>query len=1188
MFRTLRIPLLAGLAVLAAQVATAATPTVRLDFNRDIRPILSDNCYACHGPDEAGRKAKLRLDRRPDALAVLKSGAAAVVPGKPQESSLIKRVVTQDADDLMPPAKTGKKLTPAQIDKLRQWITDGADWPEHWAYTPAQRKAPPAVENRRWVRNPIDQFVLAKLEKDGLEPSPEADDATLIRRASLDLTGLPPTVEEVDAYLADTRPDKYEQLADRLLASPRYGEHMARYWMDSVRYADAHGYHIDSQRDIWAYREWVVNAFNANKRFDEFTTEQLAGDLLPNPSTAQKVATGFVRCNMSTGEGGIIEAEYAAKYAFDRTETLGTVWLGLTLVCARCHTHKYDPIAQREYYGLYAIFNQLDEPVMDGNRPNPDPFLKLPSPEQSSRLEWLQDHLRTGQAKVDGPAPALDQAQTGWMQQWHEKLASAWTLVAPESARSLATNAATLQVQADRSVLASGTRPETDRYELTLAPAPGRVSAIRLEALPDPNLPGQASGRADDGRFQLSEFEIELVPAADGPEKGAPRKLKIRTALADAADAEQSVDRAIDGRADTGWGLTPAAGRQPHQALFVLDEPVGVTVGAKLRLRLAFEAAKSGRSLGHFRLALGQGDDLARLLNPPRFEPWKLVGPLPSPGLAAGLAQVYPPETQLDLKATFAGVREEARWHDRGDLADGATHTLVDELHGVHGTFFLHRTIQAPEAVEAEFSLRADDVFKVWLNGKPVAERTDPEKDRGLSTKFRVNLAAGENRLLVKIVNHQGSKRFSFGKEIGDGDALTPEVATILASVAAPEGDWAPRVRDLYRRRHSEEFRNLFDDMARWREEQGAIEAAIPTTLVAKELAKPRDTFLLSRGEYDKPADRVAPGVPSILPAWPAGAPTNRLGLARWLLDPAHPLTARVIVNRYWQAMFGTGLVKTSDDFGVQGDRPSHPDLLDWLATEFVQSGWNVKHLERLMVTSATYRQASAVTPALLARDPENRLLARGPRFRADAEVVRDSLLFIGGLLADQTGGRSAKPFEPPGLWEAVSYNNAQKYVQDRGTGNYRRSLYTHWKRQSPPPNMLIFDAPTREYCVVRRPRTNTPLQALALLNDPQFVEASRSLAQRMVLQGGTDPVDRLRYGFRLATGRRPDADEVRILRGLLDAQLAEFRTQPDAAAQFLSPGEFKTRAGLDPIELAAWTSVANLLLNLDETVTKG
>ncbi len=1155
-----------------------------VDFGREIRPILSDNCFACHGPDENTRKAGLRLDLRSGALAPRKNGRQAVVPGDPDHSTLLARVTTSDPEDVMPPPKTGKKLTPEQIQKLRDWIAAGAEWPEHWAFVPPQRPEPPAVKNPHWPRNEVDRFVLHRLETEGLSPAPEAEKSTLIRRVSLDLTGLPPSIEEVDAFLADNRPDAYERLVDRLLNSPRYGEHLARQWLDAVRYADSHGYHIDAQRDIWAYREWVIRAFNTNQPFDRFTIEQLAGDLLPEPTTDQKVATGYVRCNMSTGEGGAIEAEYAAKYAFDRVETTGTVWMGLTLACARCHSHKYDPISQREYYGLFAFFNQLDEPVMDGNRPNPDPFLKLPTREQTERLAWLKDKITETRRRLGAPAEILDAAQQTWAADWHGRLREGWQTAPPLAARSPREGGAELRVLEDQSVLAGGPAPTNDTYELEFRPAAGPLAGLRLEVLPHESLPGGGARHAD-GRFRLSEFEAELLPPG---ENAKPQKLTFARALASTHEGEHEPGRALDGKPETFWQAT-ATNPAPVVAVFRTSQPVDVPAEARLRIRLRFEAGeeKENHALGRVRLALAQGAELVSALTPPRFEPWRLLGPLPSGGLAAGFAKVFEPETTLDLARRYPGVREEVGWQERGDLGDGGTHLLVNELHGVHGVYYLFRRLHVPEPTVLDVALRADDVFKLWLNERLVHEHGTPEPYPGVRTRLRLELAAGENRLLIKVVNHQGAKYFAFDPTLAGPQRLPPDLVAILSVTATPTGPWAVPVRDWYRRQFVPGYRGEQDRLATWLEEERAIDAAIPTTLIAKELAQPRETRLLIRGEYDKPGDVVAAGVPAILPPLPPGAPTNRLGLAQWLVSPEHPLTARVIVNRYWQQFFGVGLVKTAEDFGVQGERPSHPELLDWLATEFIRSGWDVKHMQRLLATSATYRQSARVTPSLYERDPENRLLARGPRFRLEAEAIRDTALYLGGLLVEQLGGPSVKPYEPPGLWEAVSFNNSQKYVPDRGPAQYRRSLYTYWKRQSPPPNLLTFDAPTREYCVVRRPRTNTPLQALVVLNDPQFVEAARALASRMLREGGREPAERLAYGFRLVTARRPDQAELKLLQDLLEAQRTAFQADPAAARAFLEVGDFRA-TDLDPVELAAWSSVANLLLNLDEALTKG
>ena len=541
----------------------------------------------------------------------------------------------------------------------------------------------------------------------------------------------------------------------------------------------------------------------------------------------------------------------------------------------------------------------------------------------------------------------------------------------------------------------------------------------------------------------------------------------------------------------------------------------------------------------------------------------------------------------MDLKKAYAGVREEIKWKPKPEFEDGKANMLVQDLHGIHGAYYLHRVLKSPTARKLELSLRADDAFKLWVNDKLVAQRADEKSGDGL-LRVTVDLKKGDNKILFKAVTVQGAAYFTFNSNLNSSDTPPADVATFLATTATAKltGPQQAKVRNFYRREHSPEFKTLFAQVEKWREEDGSIEKAIPVTMVAKEMEKPRETFMLTRGEYDKKGDKVEPGVPSFLPPLPAGAPTNRLSLARWLVDPSHPLTARVTVNRFWQQYFGTGLVKTTEDFGAQGEHPSHPKLLDWLATEFIRTGWNVKQMQKLIVTSATYRQSSRTTPELRARDPENRLLARGPRFRVDGEVVRDTALLVSGLLVEKSGGRSVKPYEPPGLWEAVSFNNSQKYVPDKGEGQYRRSLYTYWKRQSPPPNMLLFDAPTREYCVVRRPRTNTPLQALALMNDPQFFESARAFADRILREGGKDVNDRIAFGFRFATSRKPSGEEVKILRNVLGEQLALYRKDKADAEKLLAVGTFKPSSGADSADLAAWTTVASMILNLDESVT--
>jgi hypothetical protein len=769
------------------QEPTKLTP---VDFDRQIRPILSDNCYACHGPDDKQRKAKLRLDVREGAAKV-------IVPGKAAESELVSRIIASDPEERMPPLKSGKRLSADQIQLLRRWIEEGAVWKTHWSFVPPKRPPVPSAKNTDWTHNPIDHFIASRLEREGLTPSPEADRRTLIRRVTFDLTGLPPTLAEVDAFLADTRPDAYEKVVDRLLHSARFGERMALDWLDAARFADTHGYHIDSGRDMTRWRQWVIDAFNHNLPFDRFTIEQLAGDLLPGASLDQRIASGFNRNNMINFEGGAIPEEYHTAYVIDRVNTTAQVWLGLTIGCAQCHDHKFDPITQKDFYQLFAFFNNLPENGLDGAKGNAVPLLRLATDTQNRELERLATLVHESESRI--------------------------------------------------------------------------------------------------------------------------KKLK-------------------------------------------------------------------------------------------------------------------------------------------------------------------------PETTEAKA---------------------------------------------------------------------------------------------------------LRDELGKRRKAYAALEQKLPTAMVMEEMPKPRDTFMLLRGQYDKHGAKISADVPASLPRLPRGATANRLGLARWLVDPVQPLTARVIVNRYWQMYFGTGLVKTAEDFGSQGEPPSHPELLDWLATEFVRTGWDVKAMQRLLVTSAVYRQSSRVTPELLAKEPENRLLARAPRLRLPAEFIRDQALAVSGLLYGPLGGASVSPYQPAGLWEELMSRSdganwtAQTYMQSHGHDLYRRTMYTFWKRTSPPPTLTTFDAPDRETCTVRRARTNTPLQALVLMNDPTYVEASRKLAERLMCSASTTG-KRIDLAFDLILCRPPTDEEVALLTKLYDKQIAAFCQDRGSATKLLGTGESPSNQILDPAELAAWTTIASVILNLDETITRG
>jgi hypothetical protein len=1002
-----------------------------IDFAHQIRPILSENCFTCHGPDDQQRKAKLRLDTKAGAFKELRDGGHAIVAGDPKNSVLLQRLLAEDPHERMPPAKTNKKLTPKQIDLVTKWIEQGAPWSEHWAFVTPKRPALPKVKNAAWARNAIDKFILARLEGEGMTPSPESDRIRLIRRLTFDLTGLPPTPAEIDAFLGDAGPNAYDKVVDRLLNSPHFGERLALDWLDAARYADTHGYHIDSGRDMTRWREWIIDAFNTNLRYDRFILEQLAGDLLPEATLSQKIASGFNRNHMINFEGGAIPEEYHNAYIVDRVNTTTTVFLGLTVACAQCHDHKYDPITQKDYYQLYAFFHNVPENGLDGSKGNAAPVLKSPTKKQQQQLDKIDAAIAQIEKQLQGPLPQVDSAQAAWEQAMAGKQPVAWSALELKSF--ISAGGATLKKLDDGSILAIGPNPATETYTVTFALAADlkQITGLRVEALPDKSLPAKGPGRASNGNIVMTDVRL-TVKLADGSIKA----LKFKAASASFSQVDYPVGHAIDADPKSGWAIHPEIGK-PHFAVFELAEP-RASGGALFTLTLDFQSQFAQHQIGRFRLSTTDAKN---------------------------------PHTKSTL----------------------------------------------PQAIDAILAVAAD-------------QRTAAQKEQ---------------------------------------------------------------LRTYYRQNVSTELKSLGGELAKLRKDRLALEKQISTTMVMQDMATPRKTYLLLRGEYNKRGEEVKAGVPEILPPLPQGAPANRLGLAQWLIDPAHPLTARVAVNRFWQMFFGTGIVKTAEDFGAQGEQPSHPELLDWLAVEFQGSGWDTKALVRLMVTSATYRQSTKVTKDMLARDPENRLLARGPRQRLQAEFIRDQALAISGLLNREIGGASVYPYQPKGLWSELSIRGdsknwtAQFYEQSHGKDLYRRSMYTFIKRTSPPPTMSTFDAPDRETCTVRRSRTNTPLQALVLLNETTFVEASRMLAQRMMTEAKSVD-ERIVFAFRLATGRPPGEKELAILRNIFHKQLESYRQNPKAALALLSVGESPRNEQMPIADLAAYSIVASVILNLDETITKG
>lgn len=1017
--------------IAAAHCLAAENP---VDFDREVRPILSDRCLTCHGPDEKRRMASLRLDTQ-DGIFAHRGAYDIVSPGDPAKSRLLTRI-SAGAAARMPPAQAGPGLTETQIATIRKWIEQGAKWKRHWAFLPPQRRELPAVRNERWPRNAIDRFVEARLEREGLKPAPEASRATLLRRLSFDLTGLPPTTAEVDAFLADRSPDAYEKQVDRLLAVPQYGEHMAVAWLDLARYADTHGYHIDSGRDMWRWRDWVIDAFNRNMPYDRFGIEQLAGDLLPNATMTQKLATGFNRNHMINFEAGAIPEEYQVEYVADRVDATATAFMGLTLGCARCHDHKYDPISQKDYYRFFAFFNTIAEQGLDGERGNAAPILEMPTAEQASQEAWLEQ--------------AIEEHEDAMPKEETKKLLAEWR-------------------------------------------------------------------------------EGRLAKMPEAPADGLLAHYVFQGNLADSSGNHRDA-RAIQGAAQ-----------------FAAEWP-GPSAAFNGQTHVEFPALQGERFAVAFWMRSGAFPAMAVMEGGPGFE----IG-------------VEPSHPQPDFKrgSPLYVEYEGRRWQSRKVVFGGEWHHVVLNFERPQPELFLDAAAvllepAGPVARRAAGPVAIDD-----------PRHQKPFKGDLADLRFYARaLSASETGILAR----QEPARFILSKE---EDKRTKDekqrLKDYFLSYEAPLD-----VRRAYAELHSLEAQ--LDE----------LKNHIVTVQVMAEMARPRETFVLARGDYRNRGEKVTPGVPSLLPPLPKDAPADRLGLAEWLFSPQHPLTARVAVNRYWQQYFGIGLVKTAEDFGSQGDAPVQGDLLDWLATEF-QTTWDVKALQRLIVTSATYRQSSEASADLLERDPENRLLARGPRFRLPAEMVRDSALAVSRLLNKTIGGPSAFPYQEPGLWEELSRGQnytAQEYHQSQGADLYRRSIYTFFKRTNPPPTLATFDAPDREKCTARRIVTNTPLQALVLLNDPTYVEAARVLAGRALLEGPADTGARVRWMFREATARRPSEAETRVLVELFQRRLAQYRKQPAEATKLIAIGASKPPRA-EASELAAWTTVASTILNLDETVTK-
>ncbi|MDA0587342.1 MAG: PSD1 and planctomycete cytochrome C domain-containing protein [Planctomycetota bacterium] len=1017
---------------LVASGRSARSEDDSIDFSRDIRPILSNNCFACHGPDEKQRKGGFRLDEKTSALGKGESGEPVIVPGKAEASELVARILSDDPDLRMPPAASNKHLTREQIELLKKWVATGADWQEHWAFVAPKEPAKPKLSNPDWVRNPIDWFILKKLEQSKLAPSRETTRETLIRRVTFDLSGLPPTLAEVDAFLKDDSPQAYEKLVDRLLTSPAFGEHMARFWLDAARYGDTHGLHLDNYREMWAYRDWVVNAFNSGKPYNEFIIEQLAGDLIPNATDDQLIATGFNRCHVTTGEGGSIQDEVYVRNVVDRVVTTGTVFMGMTFDCTRCHDHKYDPFTQKDFYSMFAFFNSIDGNAMDGNKKDHAPALKVFTNDQKQRISDLEKQIDATQQDI-------------------QSALASFKYVEPENPTELKLSEPTEFVWVDDAVPAGANAQGDTPWKFVSEPKPvsGKTASTRT-----------ATGRSQHffdkspETLKIAEGDVFFCYVYLDP-KNPPKEIMLQ------------------------WN----DGNWEHRA------------------RWGGNQIPWGKDNSPSRINKG---DL------PKAGEWvRLEVPAKDVGLNAG-AQVN--------GWAFTQFDGTVHWDKAGVVSSANQKPLYDSL------VLWDRNQKAANGG----SLPADVKAIVLLE----AEKRNADQKKQLQDYFVEHVFVGSR------------------DQFGTKHKMIADSQTQLA----------------------------------------AVRNAAATTLVFREKAESNPSFMLTRGEYDKRGEQVARGTPSVLPPMPKDAPLNRLGFAQWLTDPSHPLTARVTVNRLWQQMFGVGLVKTSEDFGSQGEPPSHPQLLDWLAVTFQADGWNVKKMMKRIVMSATYRQSSTVTPALTERDPENRLLARGPRFRLDAEMLRDQALDISGLLNRKMGGPSVKPPQPDGLWFAVGYSGSDtvRFKADTGSDKvHRRTLYTFIKKTAPPPQMSIIDAPSREACAVRRERTNTPLLALLLLNDPQYFECARMLAERTLREGGQAPKDRLQFIFRLSAGRLPSDSELNELTAILTDLRKAYSKDAAGAAKLLGVAVAPEGERASQAQLAAWVNVANLILNLAEVLTK-
>ncbi len=1054
------ISVLIGFSSLSHVAVVTAEPAGEVHFNRDIRPVLAEACFHCHGPDPASRKAKMRFDREEDFFAKREKGQV-VVKGKPLESLLYQRIMTKDQDDVMPPPDAHVQLKPEQKEQFRRWIEQGASWEKHWSFIAPERPAEPKSANAKWARNSIDKYVLAGLEAAKLQPAPEADRATLARRLSLDLTGLPPTPEQVDVFVADKRADAYEKLVDQLIASPHYGEHRARYWLDAARYADTNGMHFDNYREIWPYRDWVINAFNTNQKFDQFTIEQIAGDLLPNPTIAQKVATGFHRCNMTTGEGGTIEEENLVSYARDRVETTSWVWLGLTANCAVCHDHKFDPISQRDFYAMSAYFRNTSQPALDGNAKDSPPILRIPKEEDRKRLNEISTATEAAKKTLD----QTQQEARGRFEKW----------------------------------LKDATVASWDQE-------------LAKDKAPDQRLPliGSAADKALNGTAGTQTLVAKFTKPVEWDESG-PFGPAVK----------------VDGEMDITY--------PSEVGDFEKNKPYSVSCWLKVG-----KDTPDGALFG-------------RMDNDGGFRGWDL-------------------------------------WLQGSQFATHLIHQWDDDALKVHTQDnTVKRDVWQHVCITHDGSAKPKGL-KIYVDGKVMGVDVETKTTKLKESTRTTTLFKLARRKSSGFTKNLALQQLQFyNRAITAGEVARQAASSMVRKLLAT----APDKRDKKAADQLYEFMKDADQplaeakakLSELEAEAKSINNRAPVAHIQDQKSGKAMAHILMRGAYDKRGDEVEPAVFHALHPQPANAPKNRLGLAQWLVAPDNGLTARVTINRVWQEFFGTGIVKSSEDFGIMGEAPTNAALLDWLAVEF-RSDWDYQRMIKLIVTSATYRQAAIATPEKVEKDPANRLLSRGPRFRMDAEVIRDYALSVSGLMVPTIGGASVKPYQPENVWESVGMreSNTKMYKQDKGSALYRRSMYSFWKRMAPPASMEILNATNRETSCLRRERTNTPLQALVTLNDPQFIEAARVLAEQVLKL----PADKqVAAAGRRALLRSFTATELPLVQDSYAKLRAHYGARADDVKALLAVGEHKADASLPSADLAAMTMLCNELLNLDEVLNK-